>query len=93
MGRIWANRATYIVQMGLHMDQSESFLKENYEHSARYPVLIKAVFVHICLLCKHERRVFKACTKPKIRTTQSLPSRVILARGPSSLDLKSELFL
>ena len=42
------------------MDQSEGLLEEDNEHSAGNSVLIEAVFVHICFLRKHERRVIKA---------------------------------
>lgn len=53
---------TYIVQVGLHVDQSESLFEKDYQHAAGDPVLIKAVFVHVRLLRKHERGVFKAYT-------------------------------
>lgn len=43
-----------VVQVRLHVDQSEGLLQEYYQHSARDPVLIKAVFVHVSLLSKHE---------------------------------------
>ena len=46
--------------MGLHVDQSEGLLEKDYEHAAWNTVLIKAVFVHVRLLRKHERSVFKA---------------------------------
>ena len=52
--------STYIVQVGLHVDQSEGFLEKDNKHSTGNPILVEAVFVHIRLLRKGERRVLKA---------------------------------
>lgn len=50
---------TYIVQVSFHVDQRQSLFQKHNQHSARNPVLVEAVLVHVCLLSEHERRVFE----------------------------------
>ena len=69
-GRKRQFRGTYIIQVRLHVDQSQSLLQEYNKHSAGNPVLIKAVFMHVCLLRKHKRRVLKAYAHVKIENRQ-----------------------
>ena len=71
--------------MRLHVDQSEGLLKEDNEHAAGNTVLIKAVFVHVRLLRKDERRVFKACTSAQIRLHSA--EATTAASGPSLASL------
>lgn len=73
-GQMRQFRGTYIVQVRLHVDQSEGLLEEHNEHSAGDPILIKAVFMHVRLLCKHKRWVLKAYTIAQIKTSQNQPS-------------------
>lgn len=70
---------TYVVQVGLHVDQSESLFEKHNEHAAGDPVLIKAVFMHVRFLRKHERGVFKACTDAQIKVTPRAASTGALA--------------
>ena len=74
--------------MGLHVDQSEGFLQEDYEHSARDPVLIKSVFMHVRLLGKHERRVLKAYTHVKIKRCEIQPSSGVFDQSQRILAVK-----
>ena len=82
---------TYVVQVGLHVDQSESLLEEHYENAAWNTVLIKAVFVHVRLLRKHERRVFKACTHAQIRSCPADAPRAAFKPKQESLGRQSSL--
>ena len=75
------------------MDQSECFLQENYEHSAGNPILIKSVFMHVCLLRKHERRVFKAYTDTKIKRCEIQPSSGVSDRRQRILAVKNFEFI
>lgn len=44
------------------MNKCEGFLKENDEHSTGDAVVVELVVLHVCLLGKYERRVFKTYT-------------------------------
>ena len=74
--------------MRLHVDQSEGFFEKNYEHSARDPVLIKSVFMHVRLLRKHERWVLKAYTYAKMKLCEIQPSDGVFDPSPAILAVK-----
>ena len=91
-GQMRQFRGTYIVQVRLHVDQSQRFLKEDNEHSAGNPVLIKAVFVHVRLLREDERRVFKAYRDAQIESDWRLPRGGFSGRELARLALRKRTF-
>lgn len=51
---------TYVVQMGLHVYESEGFFEENNEHATWNAVVVELIVVHVCLLGEYERRMFES---------------------------------